>query len=216
MQIECEERADLAIVNAGLNVRKGLKDWKWVALLFSDRVSSIWEWPFHVSHPSITHVWIHDQLYPQAEASSWKIHDEQCAWELHYITGVYGCWCKFVCVCLCVRVCVCVCVCVCMCICVCMCVRVYASVSVCVYVCVCVSVWPCVCVNIVCVYENLACWWKPCQSAVRLASYLAFKWPYWLASHQVPTNIELHCQLATLTEFPAQFLSVSMNEYYFR
>ena len=59
----------------------------WIFVI-ADRVPSVWERSFHVPHPPLAHVWIHDQLYPQIETPAGEIHDEQCAGKLHNIAGV--------------------------------------------------------------------------------------------------------------------------------
>lgn len=53
-----------------------------------DRICTFGRRKVCVPHPSVTHVWIYDQLHPQTQTPAGEIHDEQCTRELHHPTGV--------------------------------------------------------------------------------------------------------------------------------
>lgn len=58
-----------------------------VCVCVADRVRPFGGRKVCLQNPPFSNVWIHDQLYPQTETPTWKVHDEQRSWKLHYPPG---------------------------------------------------------------------------------------------------------------------------------
>ena len=52
-------------------------------------IRSIRERALRLPHPSVAHVRVHDQLYPQAQTLDRKVHDEQRPRELYHLAGTW-------------------------------------------------------------------------------------------------------------------------------
>ncbi|XP_035244972.1 CMRF35-like molecule 3 isoform X2 [Anguilla anguilla] len=56
----------------------------------TDGVRSVGGGAVRLPNPALSHVRVHDQLHPQAEAPPGEVHDEQRAGELHHPAGIQG------------------------------------------------------------------------------------------------------------------------------